>query len=138
MIVIDTSVLIEIVIFGPRADECAIEIDRVSDIAMSAGTLSEALIVALGKGGAPLRSKLEKLIASFEPMIVDVDASVARAVGDAYAMWGKGSDKNCLNWGDCYAYTTARTLYAPILFIGNDFGRTDVTSVLANPGIKAS
>jgi ribonuclease VapC len=138
LIVVDTSVLIEVVITGPRAEECAIAIDRAGDIAMSAGTLSEALIVALGKGGAPLRSALERLIASFDPMIINVDAAAARSVGDAYAMWGKGSATNCLNWGDCYAYTAARVLDAPILFIGNDFGRTDVVSVLENPGISAT
>ena len=63
---------------------------------------------------------------------------VARSVGDAYAMWGKGSAVNCLNWGDCYAYTTARTLDVPILFIGNDFGKTDVFSVLEDPGFDAT
>ena len=130
--------MIEIILSGPRADDCAVAIDQADDLAMSAGTLSEALIVALGKGGPPLRGKLEKLLASFEPTIVSLDAAAARAVGDAYAKWGKGSAPNCLNWGDCYAYTAAQALDAPILFIGNDFGQTDVTSVLANPGTKTS
>lgn len=137
MIVVDTSVLIEVVISGPRADECAIAVDQAGDIVMSAGTLSEAIVVALSKGGVPLRHMLEKLIASFDPMIIDVNAAAARAVGDAYAMWGKGSVANCLNWGDCYAYSAARALDAPILFIGNDFVRTDAASVLDCPGTSA-
>ena len=100
---------------------------------MSAGTLSELFIVALGKGGANLRVTVEELLADFEPQIIDVNATGARKIADAYARFGKGSDKNCLNWGDCYAYAVASELDAPLLFIGKDFTRTDLRSVLADP-----
>jgi ribonuclease VapC len=31
-----------------------------------------------------------------------------------------------LNFGDLFAYALARSLPAPLLFKGNDFGRTDI------------
>jgi len=31
-----------------------------------------------------------------------------------------------LNFGDCFAYALARVLNAPLLFVGDDFARTDL------------
>jgi ribonuclease VapC len=36
-----------------------------------------------------------------------------------------------LNFGDCFAYALARAMERPLLFMGEDFGRTDVTPALA-------
>jgi ribonuclease VapC len=38
-----------------------------------------------------------------------------------------------LNFGDTFSYALAKTLDAPLLFIGDDFRITDVTPALA-PG----
>jgi ribonuclease VapC len=133
LIVVDTSAIIEIAILGRRATDCAAALDEAHSVAISAGTLSEAFIVALGKGGRKLRLTVEELLSDFQPQVIDVDAMTARKVADVYARYGKGSDINCLNWGDCYAYAVANDLHVPLLFIGKDFGKTDVESVLLNP-----
>jgi ribonuclease VapC len=133
LIAVDTSALIEIAILGRRAEDCAAALDEARGVSMSAGTLSEALIVALGKGGADLRTTVEELLQDFSPKILDVNLSTARRVADAYARYGKGSDANCLNWGDCYAYSVAHELDVPLLFIGKDFTQTDLRSVLSDP-----
>lgn len=31
-----------------------------------------------------------------------------------------------LNFGDCFSYAAAKTLQSPLLFVGNDFSRTDI------------
>jgi ribonuclease VapC len=36
-----------------------------------------------------------------------------------------------LNFGDAFSYALARTREAPLLFIGDDFGTTDVIPALA-------
>ncbi len=36
-----------------------------------------------------------------------------------------------LNMGDCHSSAAARTLGLPLLFKGEDFGRTDIPSALA-------
>lgn len=35
-----------------------------------------------------------------------------------------------LNYGDCFAYALSVTAGEPLLFVGSDFTRTDVASVL--------
>ena len=38
-----------------------------------------------------------------------------------------------LNFGDCFAYALAKQHSTPLLYIGNDFGLTDIRSVLGAP-----
>jgi len=35
-----------------------------------------------------------------------------------------------LNFGDCFAYELAKECACPLLFIGDDFARTDLVSAL--------
>ena len=39
-----------------------------------------------------------------------------------------------LNFGDAFSYALAKSLDAPLLFVGNDFAATDITSALAKDG----
>ncbi len=50
-------------------------------------------------------------------------ASLAR---DAFRKFGKGQHPARLNYGDCFAYALATALAEPLLFVGDDFGQTDV------------
>lgn len=50
----------------------------------------------------------------------------------AYARYGKGQGHPAqLNLGNCFSYACARTQSVPLLFVGNDFSRTDIPSALA-------
>jgi ribonuclease VapC len=35
-----------------------------------------------------------------------------------------------LNFGDCFAYEVAKYYDCPLLYVGDDFARTDIASVL--------
>ena len=48
----------------------------------------------------------------------------------AYWTWGKGRHPAGLNFGDCFAYDTAKTHACPLLYVGDDFRKTDLQSVL--------
>jgi ribonuclease VapC len=45
---------------------------------------------------------------------------------DAYAHYGKGRHPAKLNMGDCFAYACAKSRKAKLLFIGDDFTKTDI------------
>lgn len=60
-----------------------------------------------------------------------VDAAQARAAVQARIRFGQGMGHGgTLNFGDCFAYALAMALDAPLLFVGDDFGRTDVRVAL--------
>ena len=60
-----------------------------------------------------------------------VDETQTRMALEARITFGKGfGAKAGLNFGDCFSYALAKTLKAPLLYIGNDFTHTDLTPAL--------
>ena len=127
MIALDSSALIEVVAEQPMADACA-EVLLRNDLIISAATLAEALIVARRKRVA---RQLDQLIALLRLDVEDVDAAFAQRAAFAYARWGKGFHPADLNYGDSFSYALVEMYGCPLLYVGNDFARTDVVSALA-------
>jgi ribonuclease VapC len=51
-----------------------------------------------------------------------------RAAVDPYTRFGKGRHAAGLNFGDCLTYAVARLAGQPLLFVGDDFSKTDLSS----------
>jgi len=128
MIVVDTSALMAIVLNEPEADACGMALEQEDACLISAATVAEALIVA-GRRNAV--TEVERLIDELGLEVVPVTASLAHEVAAAYGPWGKGNHPAGLNFGDCFAYALARERRCALLFVGNDFARTDIASALA-------
>lgn len=128
MIVIDTSALIALLLDEPEADQIADLLKSEEEFKISAGTLAEALIVAGRRGISVEMSQLiEGIAAEIEPL----NASGSIAVAEAYSVWGKGLHPAGLNFGDCFSYVTAKGCGSPLLYVGDDFSRTDIRSALS-------
>jgi ribonuclease VapC len=127
VIVVDTSALMALLLSEPCGDDIADVLVDEAKVVISAGTLAEALIVAGRRG---LSEEMEMLLSGIGIEVENLSASGARAVAGAYAVWGKGVHPTGLNFGDCFAYVTARSHGAALLFVGEDFSRTDVASAL--------
>ena len=127
MIVVDTSALIEVLFDAPLAEACMAVLESEEDAAVSAGTLTEALIVAGRRGVA---RPMDRLVRGLGVEVVPVTEAMARRVSGAYARWGKGAHPAALNFGDCFAYALAEERACGLLFVGGDFSRTDVASCL--------
>ena len=123
MIVVDTSALVAILLDEPEAEACSQALEVETDVRISAGTLAEALIVAMKRERAEdMRLLVEGLGLTVEPL----SSAGANRVSEAYGRWGKGVHRAGLNFGDCFAYACARHFGLPLLFKGNDFSQTDV------------
>lgn len=129
MIVVDTSALMAVLLGEPSGADCA-EILASQQVMISATTVAEALVVAERRG---LRNEMTSLIDGVGVEVVDVSAATARRVADTYARWGKGVHPAALNFGDCFAYDLATTNDCALLYVGQDFGRTDITPALRAP-----
>lgn len=127
MIVVDSSALIEIILDADRAAECMAAIEEAEIVRISAGTMTESLIVATGRRAEkPLRALFDRSGLEIE----NVTRERAIAAAEAYRRYGKGLHAAGLNFGDCFAYALAKELDWPLLFIGGDFSLTDVKAVL--------
>jgi ribonuclease VapC len=62
--------------------------------------------------------------------VIAVTQASAERVGQIYGRWGKGVHPAALNFGDCFAYEVAAENSCRLLFIGDDFSKTDVESAL--------
>jgi len=127
MIAVDTSALLEIVLDKPYALDCMQALAKADRILISAGTLTEALIVA---GRRKVGAELKDLANVLNLEIIPTTAESAHRAAEAYEKWGKGVHPAKLNFGDCFAYELAMSFQCPLLYVGNDFAQTDVQSVL--------
>lgn len=123
MIAVDTSALMAIVLDEPLALACMTAIEAEDEILISSGTVAEALIVSARRNvGEEVASLIDGL--GFD--IVAVTPASARRISDAYAQWGKGIHPAALNFGDCFSYEVAKEHGCALLFVGDDFSKTDI------------
>ncbi len=127
MMAVDTSALMAIVLNEPSADACVAALEADGDLLISAGTVAEALIVAARRN---VGEEMEHLIEGLGFEIVSVTPASARRIAHAYESWGKGVHPAALNFGDCFAYEVAKEHGCLLLYVGEDFARTDIGGVL--------
>jgi ribonuclease VapC len=127
VIVLDSSALLAIVMDEPRADTMQAALEAAQAYLISAGTLSEALIVSRRRN-AHVAGLMGALLERLAPEVIPVDAAFARLVADAYDRFGRGVHPAGLNLGDCFAYALARNRGAPHLYVGDDFAKTDIAA----------
>jgi len=127
MIAVDTSALMAIVLNEAKAEACAGALEAEDRLLISAGTVAEALIVARRRN---VGEEMERLIDGLGFEIIGVTPASARRIAQAYENWGKGAHPAALNFGDCFAYELAREHDCRLLYVGDDFSRTDIEGVL--------
>lgn len=125
MIVVDTSALMAIVLDEPEAERCMSALAEEPNLSISAVTVAEALIVAERRG---MQAEMADLLDGLGFTVETADVSAAYGVAEAYRVWGKGVAPARLNFGDCFAYQLARQHDCPLLFVGDDFTRTDIVA----------
>lgn len=125
MIAVDTSAVMAVLLGEDSAERIK---QCLSDeaICMSAGTLAELLIVAEARN---VGEEAAQLIQAIGAEIVVVDGAAASGIRQAFLTWGKGRHKASLNFGDCFAYALAKSRGIPLLYVGKDFARTDISAV---------
>ena len=130
--IVDTSALIAILRDEEGAMAYARSIANAAISRISAATYVETAAV-IDASRDPIASRrfddlLHEAQFAIEP-VTEVQARIAR---EAYRDFGRGSGHPArLNFGDCFAYALAKAMNEPLLFKGNDFTRTDITSALA-------
>jgi ribonuclease VapC len=129
--IIDTSAIVAILRAEPDAEVFARAIEGARTRRISAVSFVETAAVIDGSRDAVASRRLDELFREAELTIEPVTVVQARIAREAYRDFGKGSGHPAgLNLGDCFAYALAKEMKEAILYKGQDFGRTDVRSVL--------
>lgn len=125
--VLDSSALVAIILEEPNHAETLAKIEAAPGIAIGAPTLLETLIVLMARLGRDPIVALEKLLLAFEAEVIPFTDDHTRIALNAYVKYGKGRGKRAgLNFGDCLCYATAVLAGQPLLYVGDDFSKTDI------------
>ena len=130
--IIDTSALVAILRDEREAEICARAIESAAERRISAVNFVEAAVVIDGSRDPIASRRFDDLLREARVLVEPVTEIQARLARDAYRDFGKGSGHPAkLNFGDCFAYALAKTTSESLLFIGADFGRTDIVPAIA-------
>jgi ribonuclease VapC len=124
---LDSSALVAILFAEPGYLDLVDRILESDHVRVGAPTLAEASLVFTGRRGARSAASVEGLIRELGVTIVPFGEAEWRAAVDAFRRFGRGRHAAALNYGDCLAYATAQTGRDALLFVGEEFSKTDIT-----------
>ena len=130
--IVDTSALIAILRDERDAMAYARAIANAPVRLISAASYVETAAVIDASRDPIASRRFDDLFREARFAIEPVTEAQARIAREAYRDFGRGSGHPArLNFGDCFAYALAKAMNEPLLFKGDDFTRTDITSALA-------
>ena len=124
--ILDSSAIIAILGREPECDHLVDQLLAGSSNAVSAVTLLETGIVLVARFRRTSQPLLDKFLEEFDVAVVPFTEAHWKAANQAFVRFGKGRHPAALNFGDCISYATARLAEAPLLFVGQDFTKTDL------------
>jgi ribonuclease VapC len=125
-VILDTSAIIAILQNEESAARLIAALEGADVRRMSAATLVEAGIILQARHGDHGERELDLFVQRAHVEIIAVSEEHAEYARSAYRRFGKTRHAAGLNFGDCFSYALARALDEPLLFVGDDFPRTDV------------
>jgi len=129
-IVVDSSAIIAILLKEPERALFVSVLDDSADACCSAVTFVETFMVAMSRVPDFTFDRYIALMDGFGIRRVPVDDDQSVMSAQAFLRFGKGRHPAKLNLGDCFSYTLAKSLNAPLLYKGEDFGRTDIVAAV--------
>ena len=121
----DTSALVAVILGEPDAEGYLRTMAGAGSLAVSAATLTEALIVVEARQGRDAATDLAALLDELEVEIVSLDEAQSELAASAWRRFGKGRHPAALNFGDTFSYALAAARGESLLFKGSDFAATD-------------
>ena len=109
-----------------HSDELLTKPSEKSEICLlSTGFVEASTVMEYSRGYEGLRD-FDLWMATAGIELAAVDAHQAHIARQAFRQYGKGRHPAALNFGDCFSYALAKATGFPLLFKGEDFGKTDI------------
>jgi len=125
-VTIDSSALVAILFAEPGYLDLVDRILAADRPRVSAPTVVEASLVLAGRRRAPVAGQVDALLKELGVTVVPFGEREAEAAVAAFLRYGRGRHRAALNFGDCLAYATATVAGDDLLFVGDDFRKTDI------------
>lgn len=124
--VIDTSAIVAILRNELKAETLrrAIVADTVRLV--PATCVFEARMVLVSRRSEHALAEIDLWLTKIAADVIAVDADLVDVATQAWLTYGKGRHPAGLNFADCFSYALAKRSDEPLLFIGDDFSKTDI------------
>jgi len=124
--ILDSSALVAIALQEPGHGELVQKLDASIVTGIGTPTLTEAGLVLQARLGIDPQALLDRFLRDFAVLPIPFGELHWHEALDAFRRFGKGRHPAALNFGDCMSYATARLAGQPLLYVGEDFPRTDI------------
>ena len=125
MIVVDASAVVAILQSEPGHERLVERLLAWDDRRISPISWVEVTLALARRYSNPI-ALADAYLVSTAIKIHAIDADQAEGARRAYMSFGKGRHPARLNIGDCFSYALAKALNAPLLYVGDDFLKTDI------------
>ncbi len=123
---LDSSALIAILFGEPGYLDLIDRILAADHVRVGAPTLAETGLVFTGRHGGRNAESIDGLISELGVSVVPFGEAESRLAIDAFRRFGRGRHAAGLNYGDCLSYAMARAAKDTLLYVGDDFAKTDI------------
>lgn len=127
--IVDSSALLAVLFDEPDSEQYDTLMANVPCLLSVVNALESAIVVE-SRGGRDGGDSLDDYLVASGITLIPVTEEQFSEARTAWRRFGKGRHPAALNFGDCFAYSLAKTTGEPLLFKGLDFGRTDIESAL--------
>jgi ribonuclease VapC len=124
--VLDSSAIVAIHLREPGHERLIESIDAAEVVVVGVPTLLETAMVLTARLGQDARPVVFAFLRRLEAEVVPFNEEHLDAAITAFIRFGRGRHPAALNFGDCMSYAVASAAGMPLLFTGEDFGRTDI------------
>lgn len=126
--IVDSSAIVAIVLQEPGFEAVLERLTTGVSSAIGTPTLTETAIVLSARLRFDARALLARLVVEADIETVPFGDRHYGAAVDAWLRYGKGRHAAALNFGDCLSYALAKLAEAPLLYVGEDFAKTDIVA----------
>jgi ribonuclease VapC len=130
-LILDSSAVVAVLLRETGHRQLAEKMDGADILAMGAPTLLETGMVMIGAFDLHGRALVARFLEEREVVVIPFGERHGSVASEAFIRYGKGRHPAALNYGDCMTYATVSLADEPLLFVGDDFARTDLTPALA-------
>jgi len=124
--VVDSSALVAILREEPGHERLLPKALSAGRTVVGAPVVFETAMVLSGRWQRDARPTLQGLLRTIDAEIVPFTEEHYEAAVSAFLRYGKGRHPAALNFGDCMSYALARVSGLPLLYVGDDFSKTDI------------
>jgi ribonuclease VapC len=124
--VLDSSAVIAVVFREEQHEQLEEAMAVNASLSIGAPTLFETAMVAIANHEMRGHDLVAHFLEERGVEVIPFDLRHWEVAAAAFDRFGKGRHPAALNFGDCMTYASARVAGRPLLFIGNDFARTDI------------